>query len=175
MTLIVETGAGLADAESYCSVAFADNYHTGQGRELEWSDLDDEVKEQALRRATIYMIGEYRMRWAGYRKGTTQSLDWPRYDVPQRDVPGGSYSAYYPYDSVPREVQIACAELAFRTRDSTPLAADQGRVTKSETVGPISVTYADGGRMETVYKVVDGLLAPFLNGSGTSMSPIRRS
>jgi hypothetical protein len=55
MALITETGAGLANAESLISVADADTYHSGVGN-TDWAALSVTDKEQALRRATQYML-----------------------------------------------------------------------------------------------------------------------
>ena len=174
MTLVVEDGTARANADSYCSIVFADTYHTGRGREESWSDLDSEVKEAALRQASDYIGQEYRLRWAGSRRTATQALDWPRVDVPMKDVPGASYSAYYPYDVVPDEVKKACAELAFRSI-SAALSPDLGAPVTGKTVGPISVTYAAGARQETRYRAVDDLLAPLLKSSGNVFIRLVRS
>jgi hypothetical protein len=44
MTLIVETGQGLPDAESFISVADADTYFTARGNAV-WAALTDDAKE----------------------------------------------------------------------------------------------------------------------------------
>jgi hypothetical protein len=172
--LIVESGAGLADAESYISVADADTYHTARGNEATWTDLDVTVKEQLLRTATDYMVQQYRMRWAGSRIGITQRLDWPRYDVPIKDAPTGygSFAAVYPYDAVPVEVANACAELALKAA-SGPLAPDLTPPVTREKVGPIEVEYAQGTRQTTTYRAVDNLLAPFLKMTGGFLQVVR--
>jgi hypothetical protein len=83
MALVVEDGTARADAESYCSVAAADTYHANRGNTV-WAALTQTVKEQCLRKATDYMV-VYRNAWDGYRKTTTQALDWPRFMVPIKD------------------------------------------------------------------------------------------
>lgn len=179
MALIVEDGTGKSDAESYISVADADTYFSNRGNAA-WADLTTEQKEQALRKATDYMVQAYRLRWKGVRKNTVQALDWPRSFVPREDYQyaglngyttiGGSY--YYPSDSVPEEVKRACAELAVRASAGV-LWQDAGAQVKSESVGPISVTYADGARQGVAYKSVDGMLAAFLGSPGAI--EVRRS
>lgn len=175
MALITETGAGLANAESYCTVAFADAYHLGRGREASWVDLDTEVKEQRLRAATDYLVQAYRSRWAGYRMTSTQALDWPRGDVPMKDAPSGyAWPAYYPDDAVPLAVQQACAQLAF-TSISGDLAADVGQVVKSKKVGPIEVEYAEGSSPAVRYRSIDMLLSPLLKGGGMGSIQVVRA
>lgn len=172
MALIVEDGTGLATAESYASVAYADTYHSDRGN-TSWATLTTGVKEQSLRKATDFMEQVYRPRWAGVRVTSTQALSWPRYEVPKIDAPGGgAWPAYYPYNAVPTEVKNACAELALKAA-AGELAPDLDRPTTSETVGPISVTYAVGTRETVKYRAIDNLLAPLLAGDAMSLKVVR--
>lgn len=177
MSLIVEDGTAKADADSYCSIAFADAYLAGLGF-TDWADLDPtDSKEPALRRATQYMKQHYRRMWAGTRATTVQSLDWPRASVPDSDGPGwyadGS-ETYLPPDYVPSEVQQACATLAMKSASGIDLAPDLGAPVIEETVGPITTKYANGARQTVRFQDVDGLLSPFL-ATNTSTFAIRRS
>ena len=157
MSLIVETGTGSATSESYISVADADIYHAARGNAA-WAALSTTEKEQALRKATAYMLGTYRARWSGMRFGTTQALDWPRSLVPLRDVP---FSTYVADNVVPAEVSTACASLAVRAAAGA-LLADQTRRKSSVTVGPISTTYEAGGKVSVTYAEIDAMLRPYL-------------
>lgn len=179
MALVVETGTGRADAESFCSVAFATTYHANFGNAA-WAALaDDTTREQYLRRATAYMEQAYRERWAGYLINTTQALGWPRYEVPIKGYYGVGLSsqdsglgAYWPADSIPSIVQNACAELALRAIAGA-LTVDVGAQVKQKVVGPISVTYADGARQTTEYKAVDDMLNVFFSSGGMNMRVVR--
>lgn len=165
MTLIVETGAGLGNADSYVSLAESTAYHAGLGNAA-WAPLDDATREQLLRRATRYMEQAYRSQWAGCRVGATQALSWPRYDVPLPDVIAlGNLQQTVPSDVVPREVREACAELALRaiTQD---LAPDLGQSKARTKVGPIEVEYAEGSAPVVRFRAVDNMLAPFFGSSG---------
>lgn len=174
MALIVEDGTGLANAESYASVAETDTYHSDRG-EVDWAALTTAEKEQALRRATDFMVQSYRQRWLGYRRTSTQRLDWPRSDVPINDGPGGYGTwPYYVSDTiVPAEVKSACAELALRAA-AGPLLTDTGRETVSESVGELSVTYRAGAARQTGYESVERALRPYLR-SGPSTIAIGRA
>lgn len=171
MTLIVENGTGMADAESYISVADADTYHSKLGNAT-WAVLTTTVKEQLLRKATNYMIEAYRTAWAGYRKNDTQALDFPRINVPRLDT--GVYN-YYDEDSVPKEVKDACCEFAFKANSSV-LSADIDRLTKREKVGVLEVEYDNNkGSPVKRYVAMDNLLAPLLNPlSGSPSTPLAR-
>lgn len=160
MSLIVEDGTGLEDAESYISVADADAYHEKRGNTA-WDVIDD--KEALLRKATDFMLGRYRARWRGVRKTSTQSLDWPRLYVAIPDAPSGGY---YSSDSIPAAVKNACASLALKAY-SDDLLADQGQRKVSVQVGPISTTYDTSSSPTVKYPEVDEQLNVFLkSGSG---------
>lgn len=172
MALIVEDGTALANSESYCTVAFADGYMDDRGFTL-WATLTTTDKERALRRATDYMIEEYRERWKGRRVLITQALDWPRVGVVLEDFGGsqgrnnfGSYGLFQvSYQIVPIPVARACADLAFRAA-AGDLAPDLGRPTIREKVDVIEVAYAPGVRQITKYRAIDNLLSPYLIGAG---------
>lgn len=166
MAIVVEDGTGKSDAEAYISVADADTYFSKRGFAL-WATLTTDQKEESLRRGTDFMSQQYRERWAGIRKTTTQALDWPRYEVPRRDV-----GDYYETTVVPTEVKNACAELAYRASSET-LAPDLGVPVTSKTVGPISITYATGARQTKVYRAVENMLAPLLKASGSMIRVVR--
>lgn len=168
MALVVEDGAGRADAESYISAADANAYHAARGNAA-WAALaSDTVREQKLRNATSYMVQTYRSRWAGYRVSKDQALDWPRYEVPAPDTCG----EYLESNVVPIDVRQACAELALRAI-SAPLSPDLGRRTKREKVDVIEVEYSEFGAQSTTYPTVDGLLSVFLTGTANSAKVLR--
>jgi hypothetical protein len=161
MALIVEDGTGKADAESYISVADATAYHAARGNAA-WAALaSDAVREQMLRKATDYMEQAYSERWKGERATTDQALSWPRSGVHGVDS-----------DVVPSAVSRACAELALRAI-SGDLAPDLSGQVKSETVGPISVTYADGARQQVKFQAVDSMLSALLEGSSITVKLVR--
>ena len=169
MTLIVEVGQGLTDAESYASVADADTYFSNRGM-TNWATLSAEEKEQALRRATDYMGQAYRGRWKGYRTSVTQALDFPRQSVVMCDM-ATNYTI--PFDVIPNEVKTACIEYAWRAA-SGELAGDLTQGILSESVGSLSVRYDNHSPQHVRYRAIDMLLKPFLTGSG-SMVKLGRS
>lgn len=157
MTITVETGAGLADAETYISASDADTYHAARGNAA-WAALSAESKEAALRRATDYMGQAYRLRWAGQRATSTQALDWPRYGV---IVDGYEVASTV----VPSAVSRACAELALRA-SADDLSPDLERGIKRERVDVIETEYDTTSPQHTRYRAVDQLLAAYLSGGG---------
>lgn len=140
MALIVEDGSGLPNAEAYISVEDADAYFSVRGNAA-WAALDAPQKEAALRLGADYMGAVYGPKWCGKRLTDAQALDWPRTGR----------------EGVPEAVRRANAELAVRA-SSGQLMADEGAAVQSETVGPISVTYAKGSTGAVRYKAVDAAL-----------------
>lgn len=160
MALTVETGSGSSTADAYISRADATTYHANRGN-TGWADLGTDEQDAAIRRATDYIGETYRLRWAGERTSTTQALDWPRYNVPRRDM----RDALYASDAVPGEVVRACAELALKAA-AGPLTPDQGQAIASVSAGSVSVSYADYSKATKTYPAIDRLLAPLLAGGG---------
>lgn len=145
MAIEIEDGTGKASAEAYISVSDADTYFSLRGNTA-WGALNTAAKEAALRLSTDYMGAVYGPKWCGERATDTQALDWPRSGV-----------CGVADDVVPEAVKRANAELAVRASAGV-LLADQGAQVKAETVGPISVTYADGARQDIRYAAIDAAL-----------------
>jgi hypothetical protein len=157
MSLIVEDGTGIANAESYCSVAQASAYHGARSTADAWANLDTPTQESNLRTATDYLTQMYTMRWAGKRRYLAQSLDWPRWGVPW---PNG-YALFRPDGVMPPELISATAELALKAA-SGPLMDDLGREATSESIDVIHVTYQPGSNRQTEYASVALWLRPLL-------------
>lgn len=174
MTLIVEDGTGLSTAESYISVADATAYHAARGNAA-WAALaSDTVREQLLRKATEYMVGVYRARWAGYRYSITQALDWPRAYVPIPDVTWGyrKNAATVPVDEVPTAVKNACAELALRA-SAADLQEDLEQGVIREKVGPLEVEYDKASPQRKRYAMVDAMLSAYFKTAGDAVPMVR--
>jgi len=167
--IIVEDGTGLVNAESYVSVADATVYHNNIGNAA-WSALaNDEIREQLLRKATAFMLQRYRSSWNGWRKTTTQSLDWPRSLVQIKDAVSLNY---YDDASVPELVKNACSSLALRASTQI-LLADEKRAKSSVTIGPISTTYDPFSSQSIKYKEIDTMLSPYFNTTGFQVRMVR--
>jgi hypothetical protein len=164
MALIVEDGTGLANAESYISVADAGTRHSNNGM-TNWATLTLEEQEQALRRATQFMEQAFRERWHGYRRNFDQALSWPRWDVSVDEYP-------VRFDIVPREVAAACADLALKAA-AGDLNADLTRGVVREKVGPIETEYDRYSPQAVRYRAIEMTLAPYLKGSNSTVGLVR--
>jgi hypothetical protein len=169
MALIVENGQGLADAESLCSVSYADAYHDARGNTI-WAALSTPEKEQALRRGTDYIERTYGMRFCGYRVNSTQALSWPRYEARRKD---SGRCEYWPSDAVPNPMAQTCAEMSMKAaQGELDKDFDQSKLTKAVTVGPIKKEYFDSDGVIR-YRHIDKSMAQFIEGSGSSISMVR--
>lgn len=150
MALIVEDGTGLADAETYASLADALTYLTRRQRHTDWAAVSDELKEAYLVTATDWIDCRF-----SYLNGvlvSTQALGFPR--------TGGV--------GLPVAVKNACIELADRARTVSlmpdPTHDAGGRVLRSaKKVGPIAkeTEYASGAIPLPAFPAVERMLAPY--------------
>ncbi|CAB5220390.1 hypothetical protein UFOVP233_64 [uncultured Caudovirales phage] len=160
MALIVEDNTGRADAESYLSVADFKVYCDKWG--YSYTGFTDTVIEQKLRLATAYIDTIFR--YKGIRFVSTQMLEFPRTSL--IDWSG------YEVAGVPARVIKACAELAFKGfTESLYTDLDRGGRTTSESVGPISVSYAADAPAGKMYRFAEQLLGPFIRKDGDFMNP----
>ena len=96
MTIIVEDGTGLDNAESYSSVAEADAYFTKRGV-VRWDDATTQQKEIALINATETIDLLFGLVFIGVKLKETQALQFPRLAQQNyaRPFGSGAYSGYY--------------------------------------------------------------------------------
>lgn len=166
MAFVVETGAGLSNANSYASVSAADSYVADRGI-TGWASLTQTIKEQSLVKATDYLEATYRDAWKGNRVSETQALSWPRYNVV---VDGFNYAS----NVVPPQVVNACVEMALRASAGETLIADQGQKVKREKIDVIEVEYQDYSDPTQRYPLVNRMLTPYLLSSSESGFSVTR-
>lgn len=166
MSLVVEDGSGISNAEAYISVTNATTYHANRGNAA-WAALTVPQQEQSLRMATDYMTQAYRSRWKGWRSNLAQALDWPRKSVILTDM---AINYQIPYYVVPQEVINANAELALRA-SAGMLAPDLTQGVVSESVaGAVTQTFDRFSPQYVRYRAIDMILQPFLMSTGTMTS-----
>ena len=140
MAFVVETGAGVPNANSYASVSDADSYVADRGI-TGWSTLTNTIKQQALIKATDYLEATYRDAWKGNRITVTQTLSWPRTNV---IIDGFLLDA----NAIPFAVEYACIEMALRASTGETLIADQGQKVKREKIDVIEIDAATHGLVD---------------------------
>lgn len=134
MAIIVEDGTGLADAESFASVAEADAYCTLRGL-ADWAALTTGAKEAALVNATEYLSDAFD--WVGERLTDEQALAWPR---------TASYSGQRAPAGVPNKVKAAAIRVAnlAGTAGATLFASvAAGDALRRVKAGSVEVEFAD--------------------------------
>lgn len=128
--LTIEDGSIVTDADSFATLAELVSYSANYGVTI---PDDDVTIEQLLRRAYLQMGS---MDWKGYIMSATQTGPWPRYGVVRNDFQLES-------DVIPQQIKLGQMALAAEIY-ADDLDPPEGRIgpVKSETVGPISTTYA---------------------------------
>ena len=171
MAFTVEDGTGVVGANSYVSVAYADEFFSDRGNS-EWQGTDA-VKQSLLIEATDYIEMVYGRRFIGEMADTAQALSWPRSGTD--DYLDSAYAA----DEIPTVLKRACCRYALQSLISGPLAPtpvvdETGLpvVTTRKAVGPIEKEFRLAGSSSRPaqfrsYPAADGLMASLLiPGSG---------
>jgi hypothetical protein len=169
MTLTPETGAGLANANSYASLAEAEAFHESNLRTEGWATADTPTKQKALVMATRHLDGS--VDWLGERGSPEQALEWPRSDVQWR---GQDIAA----DVVPQPVKNATAELA-RLLINTDLTADSdtdGLAEMGLGQGAVTLKFREQRSTRRMPAVVDELLQGYgtSGGGGITLRKVER-
>jgi len=167
MSFVVEDGSGLANANSYASVAEADTYHSNHGNPSAWTNATTAEKEASLRLATQALDVDNASRWRGRRAFESQGLDWPRVGVVDEDEFIVSTTV------VPREVKDATAYLALASINGDTLIPDETEApVESELVKVGSITidteFAGSNPSRKRYPLARKLLRPFVDVSGVN-------
>lgn len=159
MTLIIETGAGVAGANSYVTLAEARTYASARGVTL--TDFDD-VLERYLILAVDYLEAQ-RENFKGTKTDATYALQWPRYGVILDGVELASN--VIPVELKNAQIQIAMA--ANEGIDLMPTATGDAFIT-AEKVGPLETRYSQ--RLNTsgvpIVRKLEAVLEPLLRTTG---------
>jgi hypothetical protein len=119
----VEDGSGISDSNAYIDIAYATQYHLDRGNDFWATTLNNPTADAklaqckaAIVRATFYIDKRFRTKFVGARQRFDQALAWPRI--------GAFDSDGYQFDSLPKQLQKACAEYALRALIYQTLAPD---------------------------------------------------
>jgi hypothetical protein len=166
LTLIKETGAGLADANSYAAVADGNTYHDGHLYGTAWTAATDAQKATALVMASRLIDAEYQ--FGGVQTTDGQALAWPRYRCsdPDRDPMVRTSSLliwenWLPENLVPKNVIAATCELARELLIADRTAAPAGEGLKYYNAGGIQTGYDKADRRPIIPAVVQALLTKY--------------
>ena len=142
MSLIIESGNGDSNSESYIDVAFADAYFLKRGI-TQWAGLTN--KESLIIRAMDYIENNYT--YQGTKLVSTQSLQFPRL------ING---ETVYPI-----ALKNAVCELALKSNEED-LLQDISKSVISEKVGELEVKYDSNQDDNKIFTKANQYLAPYL-------------
>lgn len=168
LTLTLEDGSGLPDANSYANVAACDAYHAAHLYATAWTAATSDQKAIALVMATRTINNNFN--FYGYKVGMEQGLDWPRARVPNPHINATgrvgygqtAIGAFYDESSLPRELVQATCEMAreLLTANRTQDDASKGIASLGLGQGAISITFNPGDRKQALTDEVLRLLEP---------------
>ena len=136
--LVVTPGG--ASANSYCSRAVADTYHSDRLHATTWANASDDTKDAALLMAT--RVIDQQFAWEGVRTNPgTQALEWPRDGLLNDEGDRALDSS-----TIPDRLQDATAEFArlLIDSDTTVLSGTAGGAITSIKAGSVKIDYASG-------------------------------
>ena len=131
---------GSASANSYCSRAVADTYHSNRLHATTWTNADGDTKDAALIMSTRVLDQQFT--WAGFRTYPgIQRLEWPRDGLLNEE----GDLALDP-TTIPERLQYATAEFARLLIDSDTTVASgiAGGAITSLKAGSVKIDYAEG-------------------------------
>ena len=146
--MIVETGNGFSDANSYVSVVYGDNYFSARGNTA-WEELSEETKEMCLIKATDFVDSSFQ--WRGKKATQEQSLCFPRINLVDDDG--------YKVEGIPENLKKAvceCASIISTGKEMFSTQNENGAVT-SEKIGELAFTYDVAQKIKdtTVYDAIN--------------------
>lgn len=165
MALIIETGAGVPDADSYASLAELATYATSRGITL--TAATDTAKEVLLRKAADY-LDTLEPKFRGSRVEADQALAWPRSDVLL-------YGVAFAEDAIPDQLIKAQCQLACDADTLNLQPNGAGREVIRQKVDVIETEYAKQGTgsVKPELNKAMAILEPLLNSNGFAVQTVR--
>lgn len=159
MSLTIEDGSLVANADSYASVAEAQAYATSRGLSLPATDGAIEV---LLRQAADY-LDSLENRYKGNRVESDQALAWPRSDVYLFDS-----TTVLPETEIPVLLKRAQCQLAVDANTLTLQPTGSGQEILKQKVDVIEVEYAERGSVviQPEFTKALAMLEPLFKGAG---------
>lgn len=168
MGLIVESGTGATNSNSFVSLEYCNVYHSDRGNTA-WTALGNAAKEGAIIRAGDYINS---LNFSGIRSVANQAMAFPRTGLIDSD--GYELAT----DAIPREVKMAQCEAAIREGVSAgtlnpDLDNSEARI-KRKKIDVLETEWFDNGPNDkTRFTAIEGMLRPML--SSLMVKTIHRS
>jgi hypothetical protein len=176
--LIVETGVGLIDSNTYIDLAYLDEYASVRGFVLPTSE---EEQEQFVLRAMDY-LESFRGRFQGFKVNLNQACQWPRLGVM---IDGFEIEN----NIIPEDLKRAQAQLVVEQQKRTPLfpepltSPNEGLVIEKQ-IGPLKKRFSGRSpgdnrvvnpRMPIRIASVEVFLRPLIMGIGSDRTTTYRA
>ena len=172
MALTVEDGTGLADADAFISLAYANTFHR-ERHNTDWLGGDVADQEAAIRNVTLYMSES--LPWEGVpTHERRQALAFPREGLYDK------HDLSIKIDEIPRELEQACALLSLYELQNpgtfTTATFDRGRILTRKKIGPIEkqwsvINQTPAAARPTVIMAMD-LISQFFGGPAARQSSL---
>lgn len=171
ISLIVEDGSCVPNANCYVSLAYADEYMKNTGRKT-WAGLTEDEKKSYLINATSYIDRTYsKLGWKGIKKyHRNQSLCFPRVELYDKDG--------YEVEGIPEELKKAVCEASFISTTTSLFSVNSasGEV-KRKKADALEVEYfstsESANNFISRFSVLDSLLSDFYKTKNTG-SKVKR-
>lgn len=161
-TLTVETGAVVAGADSYNTLAQLDTHFTNYGAPSSgWTGETDAAKCALARVATRWMEARWGEDWTGSLSDTDtpQALSWPR------DGAFDSSGREFDSDEIPGAITRLHAEVTRLAAEGKLQTSDlkRGGLVASVSAGPVSKSFFPHASGKSSYPYLDGIARPLTN------------
>ena len=164
--MAIDSTIGGASSNSFISVADADTYMTSRIYQTDWDSATNDTKERALVTATSHINN---LPWLGTKKTQTQSLEFPRSSMYDRN------GYFVTSTAIPGFVENATCELAFSLVKSDRISDTGTEGFSSMKVGPLQLSSNPKDRKEVIPEYVIDMVRYYLSGYGTGMVNVKRS
>lgn len=159
ISLIVEDGSCVPNANCYVSLDYADEYMRNTGK-TGWSEKTDNEKKSFLINATAYIDRTYsKVGWKGIKKyHRKQALCFPRVELFDKDG--------FEVEGIPEELKKAVCEAGFISITTSLFTTkDASGTIKSQKVDVLEVEYYSekdsSGEYISRFTILDDFLADF--------------
>ena len=116
VTLVVEDGSGVDNANAYGALADVNTYHSDRNNTYWAAVATDDLRRACIIRASDFIDKRFKVRFRGYRLTVEQALAWPRLNAYDNDR--------YSLQGVPPQIFKAMCEYALRAAIYNVLAPD---------------------------------------------------
>lgn len=159
-TLVVESGAGIASANTYASADWIDDYCEDRGYDT-WETGGSDEAVAAILRSMNYLES---LNFKGTKYVQDNPLEFPRGQLIDRN------GYLIGYNEIPVQLKKALAEGAVREYESTRAMQEDlargGKISK-EKIDVIETDYFESAPSNTVFPVINGLLKGLIYSKGT--------